>query len=260
MFLIYIVKCPCVFFSQTSTYFPYFSIDICVLRSLGTGTIYWFGEGDMHEDRTQADNNEIAIVPGVGIVLILNFFSRGDFNLPNVSRKKTEPESTHEYLVFVSPKKNRAIGVEFKWERDNLLNGFFLSFNMRTFPSQISKIMTTVIVSPGKIFLFSLIIIANWPFRICHEVAFCSFIFVSTLTLNNKSIGIQLGVTFSNYFHFGYLSNLSCTFLGTLDLKLLINKQSRKCEWNCRMKHTTFGRYFCFRVLFFVCLTFGNEE
>lgn len=59
----------------------------------------------MHEDRTQVDNNEIAIVPGVGIVLILNFFSRGDFNLPNVSRKKTEPESTHEYLLFVSPKR-----------------------------------------------------------------------------------------------------------------------------------------------------------
>lgn len=95
MFLIYIVKCPCIFFSQTSTYFPYFSIDICVLRSLGTGTIYWFGEGDMHEDRTQADNNEIAIVPGVGIVLILNFFSRGDFNLPNVSRKKKQNRNQH---------------------------------------------------------------------------------------------------------------------------------------------------------------------
>lgn len=106
MFLIYIVKCPCVFFSQTSTYFPYFSIDICVLRSLGTGTIYWFGEGDMHEDRTQADNNEIAIVPGVGIVLILNFcFPRRLQFAQCQPKKKTEPESTHEYLVFVSPKR-----------------------------------------------------------------------------------------------------------------------------------------------------------
>lgn len=64
----------------------------------------------MHEDRTQADNNEIAIVPGVGIVMILNFFPEETSICPMSAEKKTEPESTHEYLVFVSPKKNRAIG------------------------------------------------------------------------------------------------------------------------------------------------------
>lgn len=61
------------------------------------------------------------------------------------------------------------------------------------------------------------------------------FFFCYHFTLHTISIGTQLGATFENYIYFGYLFQ-TCAFLGTLALKLLINKHGR-CEWYRRIKH-----------------------